>query len=99
MLELMYEAKKFMNGEEAIDAKYEDPTIKKRKETDDCQFEQSKPKVPKFLDTPENKKPVTPVGRFKSFTPLNTPINQVLMQIQDNLALRWPNRIRSDPDR
>ena len=78
-----------MNGEEAIDAKYEDPTIKKRKETDDCQFEQSKP----------NKKPVTPVGRFKSFTPLNTPINQVLMQIQDNLALRWPNRIRSDPDR
>ena len=35
MLELMYEAKKFMNGEEAIDAKYEDLTIKKRKETDD----------------------------------------------------------------
>ena len=97
MSKLMYEAQKFMNGEYAVDVR-EDPPSKKRKETDDCRFEQSKPKVLKFSNTPKKKKPTTPVKQFSSFTSLNTPIDQVLMQIQEDPSLRWPNSIRLDLD-
>ena len=98
MSELMYTTQKFMNKEDALNAKDDDPPIKKRKETDDRWFEQSKPKVPKFSDAPKKKKHITLVGQFKSFTPLNTLIDQMLMQIQDNPALRWLDRIRSELD-
>uniref|UniRef100_A0A2N9HZU2 Retrotransposon gag domain-containing protein n=1 Tax=Fagus sylvatica TaxID=28930 RepID=A0A2N9HZU2_FAGSY len=33
-----------------------------------------------------------------SFTPLNTPIDKLLLQIQDDPSLRWPGKIRSDPN-
>jgi hypothetical protein len=40
----------------------------------------------------------TPTVKFSSFTPLNTPIDKLLMQIQDDPSLRWPGKIRSDPN-
>ena len=36
-------------------------------------------------------------GRPKSFTPLNMSIDQVLLQVQDNPALKWPRKLRSSP--
>ena len=36
-------------------------------------------------------------GRFTSFTPLTTPIDQVLMQIKDEEALTFPGKLKSDP--
>ena len=42
-------------------------------------------------------KPLT--GRFTSFTPLNTPINQVLMQIKDERALTFPGKLKGDPSK
>ena len=38
-----------------------------------------------------------PTGRFTSFTPLNTLINQVLMQIKDKGALMFPSKLKGDP--
>lgn len=30
---------------------------------------------------------------------LNSSLEQVLMQVRDNLALRWPNKLKSDPNK
>ena len=38
-----------------------------------------------------------PRGRFTSFTPLNAPLDQVLMQIKDEGALTFPGKLKSDP--
>ena len=38
-------------------------------------------------------------GRFTSFTPLTTPIDQVLMQIKDEEALTFPRKLKSDPNK
>ena len=37
------------------------------------------------------------IRRFISFTPLNTPIDQVLMQIKDEGALTFPGKLKGDP--
>ena len=42
-------------------------------------------------------KPLT--RRFTSFTPLNTPIDQVLMQIKDERALTFPGKLKGDPSK
>ena len=34
-----------------------------------------------------------------SFTPLTTPIDQVLMQIKDEGALNFPGKLKGDPDK
>ena len=38
-------------------------------------------------------------GRFTSFTPLTTSIDQVLMQIKDEGALTFPGKLKSDPNK
>jgi len=40
-----------------------------------------------------------PTGRFTSFTPLNTPIDQVLMQIKDEGVLTFPDKLKGDPNK
>uniref|UniRef100_A0A2N9GR51 Uncharacterized protein n=1 Tax=Fagus sylvatica TaxID=28930 RepID=A0A2N9GR51_FAGSY len=97
MSELMYEATKHMNAEDALEA-MDDPPPKRRKETEDRKPEPAKQKVPKFTETPERKRTTAPPVKFSSFTPLNTPIDKLLLQIQDDPSLRWPGKIRSDPN-
>jgi hypothetical protein len=97
MSELMYEATKHMNAEDALEA-MDDPPPKRRKETEDRKAEPAKQKVPKFSETPERKRTTAPPVKFNSFTPLNTPIDKLLLQIQDDPSLRWPGKIRSDPN-
>ena len=40
-----------------------------------------------------------PTGKFTSFIPLTTPINLVLMQIKDEGALTFPNKLKGDPNK
>uniref|UniRef100_A0A2N9HST9 RNA-directed DNA polymerase n=1 Tax=Fagus sylvatica TaxID=28930 RepID=A0A2N9HST9_FAGSY len=97
MSELMYEATKHMNAEDALEA-MDDPPPKRRKEAEDRKPEPAKQKVPKFTETPKRKRTTAPPVKFSSFTPLNTPIDKLLLQIQDDPSLRWPGKIRSDPN-
>uniref|UniRef100_A0A2N9GIS8 Integrase catalytic domain-containing protein n=1 Tax=Fagus sylvatica TaxID=28930 RepID=A0A2N9GIS8_FAGSY len=97
MSELMYEATKHMNAEDALEA-MDDPPPKRRKEAEERKPEPAKQKVPKFSETPERKRTTAPPVKFSSFTPLNTPIDKLLLQIQDDPSLRWPGKIRSDPN-
>ena len=36
-------------------------------------------------------------GRYSNYTPLNTPFDQVLMQIKDDLSLKWLEKMKRDP--
>ena len=40
-----------------------------------------------------------PTGRFTSFTPMNTSINQVLIQIKDERALTFIGKLKGDPSK
>ena len=48
-------------------------------------------------DRREDRHSKPPIGRFTSFTTLNTSINQVLMQIKDEGALTFPGKLKGDP--
>ena len=45
----------------------------------------------------EDRRSKPPTGRFTSFTPLNTPIDQVLMQLKDEGSLTFPGKLKGDP--
>ncbi|XP_050242153.1 uncharacterized protein LOC126691124 [Quercus robur] len=46
----------------------------------------------------ESKKPGPPV-RNQQYTPLNAPLEQVLMQIKDDPSLKWPEKMKGDPNK
>ena len=50
-------------------------------------------------DRKEDRRFKPQIGRFTSFTPLNTPIDQVLMQIKDEGALTFPGKLKGDPSK
>uniref|UniRef100_A0A2N9IPM7 Reverse transcriptase domain-containing protein n=1 Tax=Fagus sylvatica TaxID=28930 RepID=A0A2N9IPM7_FAGSY len=94
--ELMNEAQKHMNAEDALES-MDDPPLKRRKDIEDRKQETAKQKVPKFSETPKRKRTTTSTVKFSSFTPLNTPIDKLLMQIQDDPSLRWPGTCPMKP--
>ena len=40
-----------------------------------------------------------PAGKFMRFTPLTTPIDQVLIQIKDEGVLTFPDKLKGDPNK
>ncbi len=99
MSELMYEAQKFINAEDAFEARDEFPS-RKRKESEDRRSESSKNMSSKQDYPKADKKNVGSSSqrkeRSKGFTPLNMSIDQVLLQIQDDLEIKWPGKLRSN---
>ena len=47
----------------------------------------------------EDKRSKPLIGKFTSFTPLTTPIDQVLMQIKNEGALTFPSKLKGDPSK
>ena len=96
MLEVLYRATKYMNAEDALSAREEKP--RKRERQDDTRQDQGRKKS-RTGDRWEECRPKPPGGRFTSFTPLTTPVDQVLMQIKDKEALTYPGKLKGDPNR
>jgi len=38
-------------------------------------------------------------GQYSNYTPLNTPLDQVLMQIKEDPSLKWLERMKRDPSK
>jgi hypothetical protein len=87
MSELMYEAQKFINAEDAFEARDKFPS-KKNKELEDRRFESSKGRSSKQdypkIDWKNIGSSSRREERSKGFTPLNMSNDQVLLQIQDD---------------
>ena len=93
MSKVLYRATKYMNAENALLAREEKP--RKRERPEDARQDQGR-KKPRTGDGRDERCPKPPRGRFTSFTPLNAPIDQVLMQIKDEGTLTFPGKLKSD---
>ena len=76
MSKVLYRATKYMNAKDALLAKEEKP--RKRERLEDAQQDQGQ-KKPRTGDRRDERRPKPPRGTFTRFTPLNAPIDQVLM--------------------
>ena len=47
----------------------------------------------------DNRKVGSSSGRSQHYTPLNAPLDQVPMQIKDDPSLKWPEKIKRDPNK
>ena len=100
MAELVYSAQNFMNAEDAIIAKKRKRS--KRIEGNPSHHSEQGPR-PKKGWTEErkdrdNKKP-GPSAWNQQYTPLNVPLKQVLMQIKDDPSLKWPEKMKGNPNK
>ena len=93
-------AQNFMNAEDAIIAK-------KRKRSERMEGNPSRQSEqgprPKKGRTKERKdrdtKKSGPSPWNQQYTPLNAPLEQVLMQIKDDPSLKWPEKMKGDPNK
>ena len=76
MSEVLYRATKYMNAKDALLAKEDKP--RKRERLEDARQDQGQ-KKPRTEDRRDERRSKPPRGRFTSFTPLNAPLDQVLM--------------------
>ena len=94
MSEVLYRATKYMNAEDALLAREDKPRKRERLEEAGQDHGGKKPRTG---DRRDEKRSKPPGGRFTSFTPLNAPLEQVLMQIKDEGALTFSGKLKSDP--
>ena len=100
MAELVHSAQNFINAEDAI-------IIKKRKRakrTEANSMRHAKQGThPKKGRVEEKKdrgnKKVGPSARNQQHMPLNALLEQVLMQIKDDPSLKWPKKMKGDPNK
>ncbi|XP_075669723.1 uncharacterized protein LOC142639422 [Castanea sativa] len=96
MSDVLYPATKYMNAEDALLAQEEKP--KKRERQEEARLDRGRKKA-RTKERRDDRRPRPPAGRFISFTPLTTPIDQVLMQIKDEGALTFPGKLKGDPNK
>ena len=84
-----------MNAEDVLVAQKDGEGKRKRENTEDAWFDARK-RTSQFEGRKDNRRTRPPSGRIINFTPLNTPLDQVLMQIGDNLELKWPEKLKGD---
>ena len=101
MVELVHLAQNFMNAKDTIIAKKRKKA--KKMEADLPRHPEQGPH-PKKAQTREkkdrdNRKVGLSVGRSEHYMPLNAPLDQVLMQIKDDPSLKWPEKMKGDPNK
>ncbi|XP_065632979.1 uncharacterized protein LOC136068963 [Quercus suber] len=97
MAELVHSAQNFMNTEDAIIAKKRKRTEKM--ETNRHSEHGPRPKKGRTNDKRDRDKKTGPSARNQQYTPLNMPLEQVLMQVKDKPSLKWPKKLKGDPNK
>ena len=101
MAELVHSTQSFMNAENAI-------IVKKRKKVErmdaDLPRHPEQGPHPKKARTREkkdrdNRKVGSSSRRSQHYTLLNAPLDQMLMQIKDDPSLKWPEKMKGDPNK
>ena len=98
MMDLLFKAQKYMNGEDALTAK----GLTEKRKKDEGAESQSKKKERKdnLMEAKTNKSRLEASSKKKlNFTPLIMPVNKILMQIKDDPALKWPKPLSSSSKR
>ena len=101
MAKLVHLAQSFMNAKDAI-------IPKKRKKAERTKVNLlrhpkpgPRPKKSQIGEKKDrdNRKAGSSSGRSQYCTPLNVPLDQVLMQIKDDPSLKWPEKMKRDPNK
>ena len=99
MAELVHSTQNFMNAEDAIIAKKR-KRVEKMEANPTRHSEQGpRPKKGRTEDKKDRDKKAGPSARSQQYTPLNVPLEQVLMQIKDDPSLKWPEKMKGDPNK
>ena len=100
MAELVHSAQNFMNAEDVIIAKKRKRV--ERMEANPAHHSKQGP-CPKKGWTEDKKdrdsRKTGPPTRNQNYTPLNASLEQVLMQIKDDPSLKWPEKMKGDPNK
>ena len=100
MAELVHSTQNFMNAEDVIIAKKRKRA--ERMEANPIRHSEQVPH-PKKGRTEHKKdqdgKKASPLAQSQLYMPLNTPLEQVLMQIKDDPSLKWPEKMKGDPNK
>ena len=96
MSDVLYRAIKYMNAEDVLLAREERP--KKRERQEEARQDRDR-KMARTGDKRDDRWSKPPTRRFTNFTPLNTPIDQILMQIKDEEALTFLGKLKGDPSK
>ena len=100
MADLVHLAQNFMNAEDAIIAK-------KRKRSERMEGNSSRqseqgphPKKGRMKERKDrDNKKFGPLAWNQQCTPLNVPLEQVLMQVKDDPSLKWLKKMKGDPNK
>ena len=101
MAKLVHLAQSFMNAKDAI-------IPKKRKKAERTEVnllrhpkQGPRPKKSQIGEKKDrdNRKAGSSSGRSQYCTPFNVPLDQVLMQIKDDPSLKWPEKMKGDPNK
>ena len=100
MAELVHSAQNFMNTKDAIITKKRERSERiegnpSHHSEQGLRLEKGRTEERKDRD---NKK-LDPSAQNQQYTPLNVPLEQVLMQIKDDLSLKWPKKMKGDPNK
>ena len=96
MSDVLYKATKYMNAEDALLARKEKP--RKRERQEDLRQDRGR-NMARTEERKDDRRSKPPARRFTSFTPLTTPIDQVLMKIKDEGALTFFGKLKGDPNK
>ena len=99
MAELVHSAQNFMNAEDAIIAKKRKRVEKMEANPTRPSEQGPRPKKGWTEDKKDRDKKAGPSARSQQYTPLNVPLEQVLMQIKDDPSLKWPEKMKGDPNK
>ena len=93
MADMLFKATKYMNVEDALLARKNKKGKRKRESTEHTQ-PYIREKTSQYSGKKDNRKARPPSERI-----INSPLDQVLMQISDDPALSWPEKLKGDPDK
>ncbi|XP_030959200.1 uncharacterized protein LOC115981169 [Quercus lobata] len=100
MAEFVHSAQNFMNAEDAIIAKKRKRS--KRVGANPSRHPEQGPRPKKGRMEERKDRDSKKLGsstRNQQYTPLNIPLEQVLMQIRDDPSLKWPKKMKRDPNK
>ena len=100
MAKLVHSTQYFMNTEDVIIAK-KMKRAERMEANPMCHSEQvPRPKKGRTEDKKDQDgKRAGPSTQSQPYTPLNTPLEQVLMQIKDDPSLKWLEKMKGDPNK
>nr|XP_023887753.1 uncharacterized protein LOC111999840 [Quercus suber] len=98
MADMLFKATKYMNAEDALIAHKDEKGKRKRESVEDTQ-PNTREKTYWYEGKRDNRKARPPSEKIINFTLLNTPLDQVLMQINDYPALNWLEKLKGDPNK